>query len=167
MLELLVLTAVRSGEVRGMRWQEVDWHAAVWTIPASRMKVKMAHRVPLGPRAIEILQIQRGDSRPPAEALVFVSRANRPFSDMALTKLLRSHKVPSDTVGRIATAHGFRSSFRDWASESGYPRDVAERALAHSVRDATEAAYHRTDLIDQRRTMMDAWERQLNMGSEP
>lgn len=167
MLELLVLTAVRSGEVRGMRWQEVDWHAAVWTIPASRMKVKMAHRVPLGPRAIEILQIQRGSSRPPAESLVFVSRANRPFSDMALTKLLRFHKVPSDTVGRIATAHGFRSSFRDWASESGYPRDVAERALAHSVRDATEAAYHRTDLIDQRRTMMDAWERQLNAGSEP
>lgn len=157
MLEFLILTAVRSGELRGMRWEEVDWEGKIWTIPASRMKAKVSHRVPLGLRAIEILVFKKGDRAPTPQDLVFISRTGTAFSDMALTKLLRTHKVPSDAPGRIATAHGFRSSFRDWASESGYPRDVADRALAHTVKDATEAAYHRTDLLDQRRSMMDAW----------
>ncbi|WDR01326.1 hypothetical protein PSQ19_10835 [Devosia algicola] len=74
-----------------------------------------------------------------------------------MTKVLRDNKVISDTPGRLATAHGFRSSFRDWASENGYSREVAERALAHTIKNTAEAAYHRTDLIEQRRTMMDAW----------
>ena len=79
------------------------------------------------------------------------------LSDMALTKFLRTHKAVSDAPGRVATAHGFRSSFRDWASETGVPRDVAERALAHTIQNSVEAAYHRTDLLEQRREVMEAW----------
>jgi integrase len=166
MLELLILTAVRSGELRGMRWEEIDLEKRIWTIPASRMKAKVSHRVPLGQRALEILASMKGSHKPAPDQLVFRSRTRGPLSDMALTKLLRTHQVPSDTPGRIATAHGFRSSFRDWASENGHSRDVAERALAHTVRDATEAAYHRTDLIEQRRRMMDAWQKLLAASKE-
>ena len=159
MLELLILTATRSGEVRGMQWDEIDFKSATWTIPASRMKAKQFYRVPLPPRAIEILKRQR---KMVAESpLVFPSRRNTPLSDMTLTKLLRDAEVSSDTPGRLATAHGFRSAFRDWASENGYPRDLAERALAHTIRSSTEAAYHRTDLLEQRRKMMEDWERLL------
>ncbi|WEK50847.1 MAG: tyrosine-type recombinase/integrase [Candidatus Kaistia colombiensis] len=162
MLEFLILTAVRSGELRGMRWEEVDWEKRIWTIPASRMKAKASHRVPLGQRALEVLTFMKGSYEPAPDQLVFRSRTGGPLSDMALTKLLRTHQVASDTPGRIATAHGFRSSFRDWASEKGYPRDVAERALAHTVKNATEAAYHRTDLLDLRRQMMEVWEAMLS-----
>ncbi|MCS3744349.1 integrase [Rhizobium sp. BK661] len=157
MLELLVLTACRSGEVSQMQWSEIDFSDAIWTVPAKRMKAKVIHRVPLTPRGIEILESRLKKSET-GEGLVFPSRKNTPMSDMALTKILRDKAVKSDTPGRIATAHGFRSSFRDWASENGYSRDVAERALAHTVKNAVEAAYHRTDLIDQRRVMMSAWE---------
>lgn len=157
MLELLVLTATRSGEVRGMIWDEVDLGSGVWTIPGVRMKAKVPHRVPLGPRAMALLT-ELEKYRNPKQPLVFASRNGTPFSDMVLTKLLRDANVASDVPGRVATAHGFRSSFRDWASENGYGRDLAERALAHTIRDATEAAYHRTDLLEQRRKMMLAWE---------
>ena len=88
---------------------------------------------------------------------MFPTVTGRQPSDMILTKFLRDHNVESSEPGRTATAHGFRSSFRDWASENGYARDLAERALSHTVRDQTEAAYHRTDLLDQRRGMMEAW----------
>ncbi|WP_417414643.1 tyrosine-type recombinase/integrase [Hoeflea sp.] len=154
-LEFLILTAARSGEVRHMQWSEIDWDAATWTIPKERMKAGVAHRVPLAPRAIEILATrqQEEDFSP----FVFPSRNGKPLSDMALTKALRDANVQSDTPGRIATAHGFRSSFCDWASENGYPRDMAERALAHTIPSAAEAAYHRTDLLEQRREMMEAW----------
>lgn len=157
MLELLILTASRSGEVRGMTWDEVDLRRATWTIPASRMKAKLPHRVPLSARAIEIVKARRKISG--ESPLVFPSRRGVPLSDMAMTKLLRDAKVRSDTPGRVATAHGFRSAFRDWASENGYARDLAERALAHTIRNATEAAYHRTDLLEQRRKMMEHWAR--------
>ena len=80
-----------------------------------------------------------------------------PLSDMALTELLRGVQAPSTTPGRVATAHGFRSSFRDWCSENGYAKDLAERALAHTISNQSEAAYHRTDLLEQRRDMMEAW----------
>lgn len=154
MLEFLILTACRSGEVRGMTWDEVDFEKAVWSIPAERMKAKMPHRVPLTSRAIEILQIQQALGH----RLVFPSpRAQSELSDMALTSLLRRIKAHSDTPDRIATAHGFRSSFRDWCSEHGFSRDLAERALAHTVQNKVEAAYHRTDLLEQRRPMMEAW----------
>lgn len=157
MLELLILTATRSGEVRGMTWGEVDLDAKVWSIPGSRMKAKVAHKIPLGPRAIVLLS-QLTKARNLNQPRVFSSRNGTACSDMMLTKLLRDAKIASDVPGRIATAHGFRSSFRDWASEQGYTREIAERALAHTVRDATEAAYLRTDLIGQRREMMEAWD---------
>jgi integrase len=154
MLEFLILTAARSGEVRGMTWNEVDLVIAIWTIPADRMKAKLHHRIPLSKRAIEILNNQKGSH----DKLVFPSPRDRiELSDMALTSFLRRVNAHSDTPDRVATAHGFRSSFRDWCSEQGYPRDLAERSLAHMVQNKVEAAYHRTDLLEQRRPMMDAW----------
>ena len=154
MLEFLILTACRSGEVRAMKWSEVDLEARVWTLPAERMKAKQQHRVPLSLRAVEILKGLRGLH----DELVFPSpRDQVPLSDTVLTMFLRRAKAGSCTPGRMATAHGFRSSFRDWCSEQGYARDLAERALAHTVQNKVEAAYHRTDLLDQRRPMMDAW----------
>ncbi|MCV0426322.1 MAG: tyrosine-type recombinase/integrase [Roseibium sp.] len=158
MLEFLILTAARSGEVRQMEWTEIDFDNRVWTLPAQRMKAKVAHRVPLSPYLLELMEGVKEGADLEKTSLVFPSRKNTPVSDMTLTKCLRDNNVASDTPGRIATAHGFRSSFRDWASENGYPRDLAERALAHTIRNATEAAYHRTDLLEQRREMMLAWE---------
>lgn len=174
MLELLILTAVRSGEIRGMRWQEIDIDQAIWTIPPERMKSKQAHRIPLSCQAIALLKKIRehqhnapklisveaalNGAKEEVQDLVFPSSRDRVvLSDMVLTAFLRRIKVPSNTPGRIATAHGFRSSFRDWCSENRYPRDLAERALAHTISNKVEAAYHRTDLLDQRRPMMQAW----------
>jgi integrase len=154
-LEMLVLTGCRSGEVRGMRWSEIDFENKVWTIPACRMKAKQQHRVPLCERAITILT--QAKALQLHHELVFPSARGTPLSDMALTKLLRDHKVASSDPNRVATAHGFRSSFRDWASEHGYNRDLAEKALAHTIKNRVEAAYHRTDLLEQRRPMMEAW----------
>jgi integrase len=155
LLKFLILTAARSGEVRGMTWDEVNWSEGIWTIPPERMKAKFQHRVPLSPTAIQILEKQQAfDSE-----LVFPSvRAKKMITDMTMTMFLRGVNAPSDTPGRTATAHGFRSSFRDWCSEHSYSRDLAERALAHTVQNKVEAAYHRTDLLDHRRPMMDAWE---------
>ncbi|GAA0779991.1 site-specific integrase [Roseibium denhamense] len=166
MLEILILTAARSGEVRLMEWPELDLEKGIWTLPAQRMKAKVAHRVPLSPCLIELFENLLEEVEPDMTKLVFPSRNNTPVSDMTLTKCLRDHKVASDTPDRVATAHGFRSSFRDWASENGYPKDLAERALAHTIKNATEAAYHRTDLLDQRRDMMLAWEAWVLKGGE-
>ena len=138
-----------------MTWSEVDLDNKIWTIPAERMKAKLAHRVPLSARALAILEAQKDQH----DTLVFPSvRDQVALSDMAITALLRRQKARSDTPGRIATAHGFRSSFRDWCSEKGYSRDLAERSLAHTIKDKVEAAYHRTDLLEQRRNLMNAWE---------
>lgn len=138
-----------------MTWSEVDLDNKIWTIPAERMKAKLAHRVPLSARALAILEAQKDQH----DTLVFPSvRDQVALSDMAITALLRRQKAHSDTPGRIATAHGFRSSFRDWCSENGYSRDLAERSLAHTIKDKVEAAYHRTDLLEQRRNLMNAWE---------
>ncbi len=154
LLEFLILTACRSGEVRGMRWEEVDLQNQIWTIPASRMKAKISHRVALSNRCIEILLSQQRIH----DELVFPSpRKMVILSDMVMTSYLRKRNIQSTTPGRIATAHGFRSSFRDWCSEHGYTRDLAERALAHTISNQVEAAYHRTDLLEQRRPMMEAW----------
>ena len=155
MLEFLILTATRSGEVRAMTWDEVDLDAAVWTMPAERTKTKKVHSVPLSARAVEILRAQK-DAGAHA-TLVFPSPRGVVPSDMILTKFLRDKNVASSEAGRTAVAHGFRSSFRDWASENSYSRDLAERALGHAIRNRSEAAYHRTDLLDQRRGMMEAW----------
>jgi integrase len=155
LLEFVILTAARSGEARAMTWEEVDLEAKVWTVPASRMKAKVVHRVPLSERAIAILTAQR-QTHPESE-LVFPAPRGGVLSDMVLTGFQRDQKAQSGEKDRVATAHGFRSSFRDWASESNYPRDLAERALAHTIQNQAEAAYHRTDLLEQRRAMMEAW----------
>ena len=155
LLEFLILTAARSGEAREITWDEVDLDAKVWTIPASRMKAKVTHRVPLSGRAVEILKAQR--KKHPDGALVFPAPRGGVLSDMVLTGFLRDQKAKSGDKGRVATAHGFRSSFRDWASEHGHARDLAERALAHTIQNQAEAAYHRTDLLEQRQPMMEAW----------
>jgi integrase len=129
-LLFLVLTATRSGEVRGATWDEFDLHAGIWSIPAHRMKAKEPHRVPLSEHALALVtKIKQSHLH---DALVFPSPREKVLSDMTLTALLRRVKAESDTPGRFATADGFRSSFRDWASEHGHARDLAERALTHT-----------------------------------
>ena len=147
--EFLVLTAGRSGEVRGARWREVDTASGVWTIPATRMKAKREHRVPLCGRALAVLAEAR--SLGPGAPLAFPTSRGRPLKDMALSGLLKQ-------LGIAAVPHGFRSSFRDWAAEeTDHPREVVEAALAHTVRNPVEAAYARSDLFERRRRLMDDW----------
>ena len=149
-LEFLVLTATRSGEVRGARWEEVDFEAAVWTIPPERMKAKRPHRVPLSPRAVAVLR--EAERLADGSGLIFPgARHGRPLSDMTLSKLVKS-------LGFEADIHGFRTSFRTWAQEqTNFPREVAEAALAHNVGDAVERAYARSDVFEKRRRLMESW----------
>ena len=154
--EFLVHTAGRSGEVRLATWDEVNLDAGVWTIPDDRMKGRRSHRVPLSPRALDILKTAQSIS-PPNTRLVFPgpTKYNKPLSDATLSKLIRER-------GIAAVPHGFRSSFRDWAAEStNMPREVVEAALAHVVKDKAEAAYARSDLFDKRRNLMDKWSKYL------
>ena len=153
--ELLVLTAARWGEVRGARWSEIDVAAAVWTVPATRMKANRAHRIPLCGRAMEILDAARslGDGGGP---LVFPGRRGAPLAEKGLRRLL-------ERQGIAAVPHGFRSTFRDWAAEeTEHRREVIEAALAHVVRDKVEAAYARSDLFERRRRLMDDWSAYLD-----
>jgi len=148
-LEFAIMTAVRSGEVRGATWAEIDLDASTWTVPGDRMKTEREHRVPLSKEAAGLLRdLPRFDG----SGHVFPSpRTGRPLSDSALTKVLRD-------AGFDVTAHGFRSSFRDWCAErTNFPREVAEAALAHTLSNKTEAAYFRGDLFDKRRQLMKAW----------
>ena len=148
-LEFLVLTGCRSGEVRLATWDEVDLDSETWTVPASRMKAKRDHRVPLSVRALEVLHEARELSG--GTGLVFPSAHGRALSDNTISKLLRD-------LGIEAVPHGFRSSFRDWAAEcSAAPREVCELALAHVNSDRVEAAYRRTDLFGRRRILMEEW----------
>jgi integrase len=148
-LEFLILTAARTGEVIGARWNEIDLEAAVWTVPADRMKGGREHRVPLSPTALSILERARTGRR---NDFIFPGPGkNRPLSVNAFRALMIRLSVN-------VTAHGFRSSFRDWAGEaSTFPRELAEAALAHLVGDATERAYRRGDALAKRRKLMDAW----------
>lgn len=147
-LEFLVLTAARSGEVRGATWAEIDLDAAIWTIPADRMKAGKEHRVPLSEQALKLL---RELPRSEGNDLVFPAPRGGVLSDMSMTALTRR-------MGADCVPHGMRSTFRDWCSErTNYPRDVAEMALAHAIGDKVEAAYRRGDLFDKRRQMMAAW----------
>ena len=148
--EFLVLTAGRSVEVRAAEWSEIDREAAAWEVPAARMKARRPHRVPLPGRAMEILKEAARFGG--GQDLVFpATRSGRTTSSMTFTALLRRLGIP-------AVPHGFRSSFRDWVIEqTSTPWAVAEAALAHNVGNSTEAAYMRSDLFDQRRTLMDAW----------
>jgi integrase len=139
-LIFLILTAARTSEVLGARWDEFELKTGVWTIPAGRMKASREHRVPLSDGAIAILKnLPRDNARP------------FPLSNMAFLQLLKR-------MGIAVTAHGFRSSFRDWAAETNEaPRDVVEMALAHAISDKTEAAYRRGDLFRKRKVLMDDW----------
>ncbi|HPD91065.1 MAG: integrase arm-type DNA-binding domain-containing protein [Rhodobacter sp.] len=158
-LEFLVLTAARSGEVREARWSEIDLAATVWEVPADRMKMKRAHRVPLSARAIAILEAAKGLDD--GSGLLFPgTKQGRPLSDMTLSKLVKE-------LGFDADVHGFRTSFRTWAQErTTFPREVAEAALAHLSGDAVERAYARSDVFEKRRGMMDRWAAFLSEKSE-
>jgi len=150
-LELAILTGARSGEVRGAQWSEFDLVAGVWTVPAERMKAKRVHRVPLSTQAVQVLQdLPRLEGVP----LVFWGMNGGVLSDMSLSAVLRRLGI----VGAVATVHGFRSTFRDWAAErTTYPREIAEAALAHTNADKVEAAYLRSDVFEKRRGLMQAW----------
>ncbi len=152
-LEFTILTAARTGETLGARWSEIDLETRTWTIPAERMKAGQEHRVPLTDRAIQILEAV-APFRTANTSFVFPgARSGASLSQMALVMALRR-------LGRgDITVHGFRSTFRDWAAEStNYPREVAEAALAHTLRDKVEAAYRRSDLFDKRRQLMEEWD---------
>jgi integrase len=151
-LEFTILTAARTNETLGARWPELDLEGATWTIPKERMKAKRAHRVPLSARAVEILAMLYAAR---AGEFVFPGyKPRRPLSGMSMEMLLRRMGFPPKSV----TVHGFRSTFRDWASETtGFPNDVCEMALAHTIKNKAEAAYRRGDLLDKRRELMDAW----------
>jgi integrase len=146
-LEFVILTAARSGEALGATWDEVDLVKAIWTIPAGRMKAGKEHRVPLTPRAVEILETVK----PLDSDYLFAGNNGRKLSGMAMAMMLRRMKV-------AVTVHGFRSAFRDWAAEStGFAHEVCEMALAHVIANKSEAAYRRGDLFDKRRKLMEAW----------
>jgi integrase len=147
-LEFAILTAARSGEVRGATWGEIDTDTGIWTIPGPRMKAKREHRVPLCDAAMALLQ-----ELPKTKDvdLIFPGTEGRPLSDMSLTAVMRRMEVE-------AVPHGFRSTFRDWAGDrTDFPRDLAEFALAHAIESKTEEAYRRGDALERRRVMMTAW----------
>ncbi|MFO1118317.1 MAG: integrase arm-type DNA-binding domain-containing protein [Beijerinckiaceae bacterium] len=153
-LEFAILTAARSGEARGARWEEIDLETKVWVIAAERMKAGREHRVALSTRAVSLLRGLREDADKDVDAnrgLVFPGARGAQLSDMALGMLLRR-------MGVDCTAHGFRSSFRDWCGETtSFPREIAEAALAHSIGNEVEAAYRRGDALEKRRLLMQAW----------
>lgn len=167
-LEFAMLTAARSGEVRGARWSEIDLQGKVWVVPADRMKAKREHRVPLSTQAIKLLNAL---PRFPDTDLLFPGRGGKtPLSDMSLTATMRRMAF-KDAKGKICVPHGCRSTFRDWAAElTNFPREMAEMALAHAIDSETEAAYRRGDLLAKRGRMMQAWadycDRPMRKGAE-
>jgi len=149
-LEFAILTAARSGEARGATWDEIDTKTKVWTIPGERMKAGKEHRVPLTPAALKIIEAM---PKVAGSDFIFTAPQGGALSDMALTQVMRRMKVD-------AVPHGFRSTFRDWAGErTHHPREIAEQALAHTLRDKVEAAYRRGDALEKRRVLMNEWER--------
>jgi integrase len=159
-LEFAILTAARSGEVRGATWQEIDLKEKCWTIPAGRMKAEREHRIPLSDAAVKMLEAL---PRIEGNDLVFPAARGGELSDMTLTATIRrmqgeAKPIWVDAAGQPITGHGFRSTFRDWAGEvTAHPREVIEHALAHMLKDKAEAAYARGTLFDKRRNLMDDW----------
>lgn len=151
-LEFTILTAARSGEALGATWGEIDLEAAIWTIPAARMKAGKEHRVPLSKRALSILALVQPLNTIESEiAFVFPGSKGKGLSGMAMAMLMRR-------MGRSETVHGFRSTFRDWAAEqTAVAHEVCEMALAHTIGNKAEAAYRRGDLLDKRRRLIDDW----------
>ena len=148
-LEFALLTAARSGEVLGARWQEIDLEKKLWTVPASRMKGGREHRVPLSDRATEI--VREMAKRRLSDFVFPGAKPGKPLSAMALEMVMRRVKAEF-------TVHGFRSAFRDWAGErTAFAREVAEAALSHLIGDSVERAYRRGDALEKRRNLMDAW----------
>jgi len=166
-LRFVILTAARAGEVRGMRWREVDLDGKVWAVPGDRMKAGKLHRVPLSPAALLVLAEVRPLMTGPNDLVFPGGRKNVPLSDMALSEVVRRMNdggeegaLPRwrDAEGRAVVPHGFRSTFRDWAGETRSDgHDVVEAALAHTIKNKAEAAYARSDLLERRRPLMDAW----------
>jgi integrase len=166
-LEFVILTAVRSGEARGATWAEVDLDAALWTVPAARMKGKRPHRVPLSAPAVVLLRglrPKKGDPDP--AALVFPTGVGTALSDMALLAVIKRMDAARrkaegagwcDEHGARITPHGFRSTFRSWCGDHGQPREIAEAALAHVMGSETERAYARSDLLARRARLMAMW----------
>jgi integrase len=156
-LEFTILTAARTTEAMHAQWSEFDFKGKIWTVPPERMKAKVEHRVPLSPRAVEIVE---GMQSVRQNAFVFPgTRPGKPLSNMTFDMLLRREKLD-------ITAHGFRSSFRDWAGDcTPFPREVAEAALAHIIGSKAEQAYRRADALEKRRELMDAWARFLGGAS--
>ena len=151
-LELCILTAARSGEVLNATWTEFDLAKGVWTIPAIRMKAGQEHRVPLTARALDVLQLLNKQKLAHNDHVLAGNAKGKPLSNMAMTMLLKRMGQTEITV------HGFRSTFRDWASEqTSFPHEVCEMALAHTIGNKAEAAYRRGDLFEKRRKLMDAW----------
>ena len=152
-LRLAILTAARSGEVRGATWGEIDLENALWTIPASRMKAGREHVVPLSEAAIAVLRAAQGDRKVAAADLLFLGNKGKPLSDMTLGKALKM------ATAQKATVHGFRSGFRDWAAETRTEVSdaVVEAALAHVNPNKVEGAYRRTNFLEQRRALMQTW----------
>lgn len=167
-LQFACLAAARSGEVRGMTWAEVDLDAALWIIPADRMKAGREHRVPLPDKGVELLG---GLPRLNSSAYVFFAPQGGMLSDMSISAVMRRMQATEEKEGRDgyldarsgrpAVPHGLRSTFRDWAAEQGYDHVLAELALAHTVGSEVERAYRRTDLLARRREMLEAWVRFL------
>ena len=167
-LRFAAMTAARSGEVRGMVWDEVEVDKALWIVPAARMKAGREHRVPLTREAVELL---RALPRMEGSPYIFFAPQGGKLSDMSLSAVMRRMQEAEEKAGRsgfldprsgrAAVPHGLRSTFRDWAAERGYQRDLAELALAHNVGTEVERAYRRTDMLERRRSMLDAWGRFL------
>lgn len=162
-VEFAILTACRSGEVRGAKWSEFDINKKIWTIPADRMKAGRVHEVPLSDAALALLK-----SIPESGDIVFAGTKGQPLSDMSLTAVIRrmngdDHPTWVDSNGDGVTVHGFRSSFRMWAAETtSYPREVAEHALAHQLPDAVERAYQRGSQFAKRAALMTEWANYCN-----
>lgn len=150
-LRFTIYNAVRSNETRFAVWTEFDLDKAIWTIPGERMKARETHVVPLSPPAVTLLR-RRWNERTSDDGLVFSNDGEKPISDMTMTKLLRDAEITGVTV------HGFRSAFTDWAAETtDFPKEVADKALAHKLPNRVEAAYRRTDFFDKRRDLMARW----------
>jgi integrase len=150
-LEALILTAARSGEIRGAKWSEIDFEGQTWTVPAERMKAGKVHVVPLSEAVVELLNRAVELKTDESDHIFPGALRGKPLSDMTLLKVLRDMKVD-------ATVHGFRSAFRDWcAEETSVSGEIAEVALAHAIPNKVEAAYRRTDFLEKRRKLMDAW----------
>jgi integrase len=150
-LRLTIYTATRSNETRKAVWSEFDLDKGVWSIPAERMKMRVAHLIPLSDPALKLLRRMYENHGADGE-LLFSTNGTKPISDMTMSKVLRDLNISDVTV------HGFRSAFTDWSSEmTDFPKEVADKALAHKVPDRVEAAYRRTDFFDKRRKLMGAW----------